>query len=113
MDRRHQDSLAKCGTQGAHGVKPARTATGGLSAEKRAKFDEIDLHFHDLRHEAGSRKLEAGWPLHAVSAFLGHASIATTARYLNVKDDYYDFVRSGVDETSVRLASSTACIVGG
>jgi integrase len=58
------------------------------SAEKRAKLDEIDLHFHDLRHEAGSRKLEAGWPLHAVSAFLGHASVTTTARYLNVKDDY-------------------------
>jgi len=23
-----------------------------------------------------------------VSAFLGHASVTTTARYLNVKDDY-------------------------
>ena len=22
-----------------------------------------NLHFHDLRHEAGSRKLEVGWPL--------------------------------------------------
>jgi hypothetical protein len=29
-----------------------------------------------------------GWPLHAVSAFLGHANVTTTARYLNVKDDY-------------------------
>jgi len=72
----------------AHGVTPERTATGGLSAERRRMLDEIDLHFHDLRHEAGSRKLEAGWPLHAVSAFLGHASVTTTARYLNVKDDY-------------------------
>lgn len=44
----------------------------------------IGLHFHDLRHEAGSRRLEEGWPLHAVSAWLGHASIETTARYLNV-----------------------------
>jgi len=24
----------------------------------------------------------------AVSAFLGHANVTTTARYLNVKDDY-------------------------
>jgi hypothetical protein len=39
-------------------------------------------------HEAGSRKREAGWPLHAVSAWLGHSNITTTARYLNVKDDY-------------------------
>jgi integrase len=71
-----------------HGIKPERTMTGGLSAERQAKLAEIDLHFQDLRHEAGSRKLEAGWPLHAVSAFLGHASVTTTARYLNIKDDY-------------------------
>jgi integrase len=41
------------------------------------------LHFHDLRHEAGSRLLEAGWPLHHVREMLGHASIETTDRYLN------------------------------
>ena len=40
-----------------------------------------DLRFHDLRHEAGSRKLEAGWPLHAVSEWLGHNNITTTSRY--------------------------------
>jgi integrase len=72
----------------AHGVKPQRTGTAGLSATCQAKLDEIDLHFHDLRHEAGSRKLETGWPLHAVSAWLGHANVTTTARYLNVKSDY-------------------------
>jgi integrase len=44
---------------------------------------EIDLHFHDLRHEAGSRKLEAGWPLHAVSRWLGHTKLTTTDTYLN------------------------------
>jgi integrase len=42
-----------------------------------------DLHFHDLRHEAGSRKLEAGWPLHAVSRWLGHSKLTTTDTYLN------------------------------
>jgi hypothetical protein len=72
----------------AHGVKPQRTGTAGLSAECQSKLAEIDLHFHDLRHEAGSRKLEAGWPLHAVSVFLGHSNVTTTARYLNVKADY-------------------------
>ena len=43
-----------------------------------------DLHFHDLRHEAGSRFLEAGWPLHEVQYMLGHADIKTTSTYLNV-----------------------------
>ena len=41
------------------------------------------LHFHDLRHEAGSRMLEAGWPLHHVQAVLGHADAKTTSGYLN------------------------------
>ena len=41
------------------------------------------LRFHDLRHEAASRKLEAGYPMHAVSLWLGHRSLTTTARYLN------------------------------
>src|SRR6476659_11082497 len=41
------------------------------------------LRFHDLRHEAASRKVEAGYPMHAVSLWLGHTSLTTTARYLN------------------------------
>ncbi len=43
-----------------------------------------DLHFHDLRHEAGSRLLEAGWPLHHVQEMLGHAALKQTSTYLNV-----------------------------
>jgi hypothetical protein len=42
-----------------------------------------DLHFHDLRHEAGSRLLEQGWSLHDVNDMLGHADIKTTDTYLN------------------------------
>jgi integrase len=46
------------------------------------------LHFHDLRHEAGSRMLEAGWPLHHVQAVLGHADAKTTSGYLNATLQY-------------------------
>jgi integrase len=42
-----------------------------------------DLHFHDLRHEAGSRWLEAGWPIHFVKEMLGHSNISQTDTYLN------------------------------
>jgi integrase len=42
------------------------------------------LHFNDLRHEAGSRLLEGGWPIHYVQAMLGHSNLKQTSTYLNV-----------------------------
>jgi site-specific recombinase XerD len=36
-----------------------------------------------LRHEAGSRWLEAGVPLHHIKELLGHANISQTDTYLN------------------------------
>ena len=38
--------------------------------------------------EAGSRLLEAGWPLQHVQAVLGHAEASTTSRYLNATDEH-------------------------
>jgi integrase len=66
----------------AHGHRPVWTKTSkGLMA--RAALDRIDLHFHDPRHEAGSRLLEVGWPLHHVQEMLGHANVSQTSTYLN------------------------------
>ena len=42
------------------------------------------LHFHDLRHEAGSCLIEAGWPVHHVQEMLGHADLKQTSTCLNV-----------------------------
>ena len=47
----------------AHGYAPQWTKGNKLAAESRAVLQVLDLHFHDLRHEGGSRLLEAGWPL--------------------------------------------------
>ena len=66
----------------AHGHTPRWVKTA-LAPDSRRAYGEIDLHFHDLRHEAGSRWLEKGLPLHHVKELLGHASIATTDTYLN------------------------------
>lgn len=66
----------------AHGVQ-VRGSQGRMSAESREHLRRIDLNFHDLRHEAGSRKLEEGWPLHAVSRWLGHTKLTTTDTYLH------------------------------
>ena len=50
----------------AHGHKLTWASGGKLSPESRAALRSIDLHFHDLRHEAGSRWLESGVPLHHI-----------------------------------------------
>lgn len=39
------------------------------------------LRFHDLRHTAATRLVEAGIPLHAVAELLGHSSVRMTERY--------------------------------
>jgi hypothetical protein len=67
----------------AHGHEPKWAKGGKLAEGSRAALRAIDLHFHDLRHEAGSRWLEGGWPLHHVRAMLGHANISQTDTYLN------------------------------
>ncbi len=66
----------------AHGHTPTYTATANLTADSRGALDAIDLHFHDLRREAGSRWLEGGVPLHIIRDWLGHTSIAQTSVYL-------------------------------
>jgi len=47
---------------------------------ERAKI--ADLHFHDLRREAGSRWMDAGVPIATVPRWLGHTNISQTSTYL-------------------------------
>jgi integrase len=68
----------------AHGHDPVWLKTA-LAPASRTALKAIDLHFHDLRHEGGSRLLEAGWPIHHVQEMLGHASLEQTSTYLNVR----------------------------
>jgi integrase len=60
----------------AHGHAPAWHRNNTLTAASRAALRAAALTFHDLRHEACSRLLEAGWPLHNVAHMLGHSNIA-------------------------------------
>lgn len=68
-------------------VKDVKTAF--YAACRRAKNDPKDekdpgivgLRFHDLRHTAASKMIEAGVDLVTVSKILGHASIQMTMRY--------------------------------
>ena len=71
----------------AHGVKPEWKSYNwtALTAACQQAFKEINLHWHDLRHEYASRLVESGVPLAQVRDLLGHASITTTERYDNQK----------------------------
>jgi integrase len=53
--------------------------------EARKKAGLEGLQLRDLRHEAGSRFDEAGVSTNYVSKLLGHASLSTTTRYLNIQ----------------------------
>ena len=46
--------------------------------------DNGDLHWHDLRHECGSRYAEQGMDVRRIQYLMGHANLKTTERYLNV-----------------------------
>ena len=53
------------------------------SVGNRAKLAEIDLNFHDLRHECASRLyFDEGWTIYDVSILLGDADVKTTERYI-------------------------------
>jgi integrase len=93
-----------------HGHQPRYTAVGQLDAASRTKLNGIDLHFHDLRREAGSRWLEGGVPLHTVRDWLGHTSIAQTSTYLSSTiDTAHDaMARFDAGRTNLPLATSAA-----
>ena len=66
----------------SHGHEPTYTKTANLAPTSRAALKAIDLHFHDLRREAGSRWLDGGMPLHVIRELLGHSNISQTSTYL-------------------------------
>src|SRR5690606_8634921 len=69
----------------AHGIAPRwrKGSYKDLSSACQERLREINLHWHDLRHEYASRLVERGVPLAQVRDLLGHASIVPTERYDN------------------------------
>jgi integrase/recombinase XerD len=59
-----------------HRIVKAAAARAGLPPEVSA---------HWLRHAHASHSLDRGAPIHLVQATLGHASVATTGRYLHAR----------------------------
>ena len=69
----------------AHGHEPRRGPEG--IAWNQARLREIDLRWHDLRHEGACRLHADGVDIRIIQLMLGHASIQQTQRYLNVTDE--------------------------
>lgn len=90
----------------AHGHAP-KWVNGSLAPSSSATYRRIDLHFHDLRHEAGSRWLEAGMSLHYARDLLGHASIETTNTYLNATRHKLKEAMAQVDEIRCKDVASS------
>ena len=69
--------------------------------------------FHDLRHTFGTLAAQV-WPVHDVQAFMGHADIQTTMRYLHhvPKHDaaarFTEFIRQELSPNVSRNISRTA-----
>ena len=70
----------------AHGCRVVWTVGGNLAEKCWDDIRRIDLHWHDLRHEALSRLGESGdLTDHELMAIAGHANLTTTQRYLNTR----------------------------
>ena len=92
----------------ANGHDSKRTARG--VRVDREKLRQIDLHWHDLRHEGACRLLADGVDIRTIQLMLGHADIKQTQRYLNITDEELRKSMTGVWERrrQLRLAGQTS-----
>ena len=69
----------------------------------RDKLRQIDLHWHDTRHEGACRLLADGIDNRTIQLMLGHADIKQTQRYLNITDEELRKAMTGVWERRRQL----------
>ena len=73
-------------------LPPSRfTGEAGGLGRLRAKAEPIV--FHDLRHTFGTQCAAKGIDLRRIQAWMGHANIATTMRYLHYVPQHDDAAR--------------------
>lgn len=73
-----------------------------------------DLRFHDLRHTAATRMIEAGVPEPTVGRILGHKVAQTTRRYVNVDEAVARDAATRMDahlEASVEAEREKAAVI--
>jgi integrase len=91
----------------AHGHTPLWVkGTNQLAPESLVAYRAINLHFHDLRREFGSRVLESGSSLIEARDLLGHASISQTSTYLQSTAKALGFAIERKEEHERQLAAA-------
>ena len=85
----------------ANGHDPKRAKPG--PRVDREKLRQINLHWHDLRHEGACRLLGDGVDIRTIQLMLGHADIKQTQRYLNITDEELRKAMTGVWERRRQL----------
>ena len=87
----------------ANGFDTKRIKRGAWTDRDREKLRQIDLHWHDLRHEGACRLLADGVDIRTIQLMLGHADIKQTQRYLNITDEELRKAMTGVWERRRQL----------
>lgn len=84
----HQGNVARrLGRKREIGESMSPVAIFNLVRKRGALIGKPDLAPHDLRRTYAQLGLEAGIPITQISVLLGHASVATTQKYLNLELD--------------------------
>jgi integrase/recombinase XerD len=78
------DALVFASRQGGESLKPNQIRNIIAAAGKKAGI-EGNVSPHWLRHSHASHSLDRGAPIQLVQATLGHASVATTSKYLHAR----------------------------
>jgi integrase/recombinase XerD len=84
---------------GGNGDKPLSVGAAQrvfYAAKERAQIQH-GHGIHCLRHSFATHLMEAGVPLPTIQRLMGHASLASTAKYLHVTSQHLDGVHSPLD----------------
>jgi len=85
----------------AYGHETKRVRPG--ARVDRDKLRQIDLRWHDLRHEGACRLLADGVDIRIIQLMLGHSDIKTTQPYLNITEEELRKALTGVWERRRQL----------
>ncbi len=73
----------------------------------------VDLHFHDLRHEATSRLFEAGFLIQQVALVTGHKDWKMLKRYTNLRpEQIYEIAKEKAKAAATPTSSQARGAVG-